>query len=245
MLNGIPLPPTPWNESCPRVQDPEIASRIFYYRQLDILQNHSVGQSWKWTEVRPDAVIGYAPTASTAMNLPLLLGVLFSLWKEVHGQGSTIPFPATKAAYYATHVDTPAGASARFQIFASLMDNSSGRQVFNFGGPVTTWAEKWPQMAGNFGLVGADPQEDGSIDATSWIMQHKDTWSMLEKKHNLKARMLESTDWDFFFMIYITIDRQLDTGLSRQVGYCEALDTVVPYKETWSLMANAGLLPPI
>lgn len=239
------LPPTPWKESCPRVEDPEIASRIFYYRQLDLLEKHAKGQVWKWTEVRPDAVIGYAPTASTAMNLPLLLGIFFSLWKQVNGPGSTIPFPASKAAYRATHIDTPAGASARFQIFASLIDGSISEQAYNFGGPVTSWAEKWPLMAAYFGLVGVGPHEDDGIDAAEWVKQHKGAWSVLEKEHSLKAGIIDVTDWDFFFMIYITLDRQLDTTRSQELGFDEVSDIVAPYKETWGLMANAGLLPPV
>lgn len=239
----ITLPPIPWKESHPRVQEPEIASQIFYYRQLDILQKLAEGRSWRWTEVRPDCIIGYAPTGSTAMNLALLLGVFFSLWKQIHGPGSTIPFPGPRVAYQALHTDTSAGVSARFQIFASLKGDQTNKQAYNISGPVTSWAEKWPLVAAEFGLIGVGPQDDG-FDAAGWVMQNKDSWSVLQKEFDLKPGIIDGADWDFFWVPYLPFDRQFDTSLSREVGFIENFGVVTPYKEAWGLMANAGLLPP-
>lgn len=103
------------------------------------------------------------------MNLALLLSIFFSLWKQVRGPESTIPFPGPKAAYQALHIDTSAGINPRFQIFASLTGDQINGQAYNIAGPVTNWAELWPLMAAEFGLVGlghktmvASTRQDGS-----------------------------------------------------------------------------------
>lgn len=155
------------------------------------------------------------------MNLALLLSIFFSLWKQVRGPESTIPFPGPKAAYQALHIDTSAGINPRFQIFASLTGDQINGQAYNIAGPVTNWTELWPLMAAEFGFVGAGPQDDGGIDATGWVMQHKDAWSVLEKEFGLNAGTVDSAGWDFFLIPYIPIDHQFDRSRSQELGFAE------------------------
>ncbi|KZP07370.1 hypothetical protein FIBSPDRAFT_841305 [Athelia psychrophila] len=239
----VPIPPTPWKESLPRVQDPSIASQIFYYRQVDILAAHARGSSWKWTEIRPDAIVGFAPT-STAMNIALPLGVFLALWRAVHGSGATIPFPGPRAAYERTHTETPMGATARFQIFASLRGGETHAQAYNIGTPPSSYAHKWPLLAGQFGLVGAPPAADEGIDVAAWVSAHRVEWEVLEKEHGLKAGVVEKVGWDFLVILTIPVDREYDTSKARELGFREEMDLMAAYKEAWGLMAASKLLPP-
>lgn len=119
-------------------------------------------------------------------------------------------FPSSKAAYCASHFDTPAGASARFR--SSLVYKRIGHRTgIHFWRSRQTWAEKWSSMAAYFGLVGAGPGDEGGFDATGWVMQHKVSWFVLDKEHDLKVGIINESDWDFFSILYITLDRQLDT----------------------------------
>ncbi|KZP30260.1 hypothetical protein FIBSPDRAFT_777421 [Athelia psychrophila] len=240
----VPIPPTPWKESLPRVQDPSIASQIFYYRQVDILAAHARGSSWKWTEIRPDAIVGFAPT-STAMNIALPLGVFFALWRAVHGPGATIPFPGPKAAYERTHTETPMGAAARFQIFASLRGGETHEQVYNIGTSPSSYAHKWPLLAAQFELVGAPPAADEGIDVAAWVRAHRAEWGVLETEHGLQTGVIETVGWDFLVILTIPIDREYDTSKARELGFQEEMDLMAAYKEAWGLMAASKLLPPV
>ena len=49
--NQIPL-----KEDLPRVPA-EYAKDLFYYHEVDLLQELSTGKSWSWCEVRPDVIV--------------------------------------------------------------------------------------------------------------------------------------------------------------------------------------------
>ncbi|KAF7978262.1 hypothetical protein HWV62_1092 [Athelia sp. TMB] len=239
----VPIPPTPWKESFPRIQDPSITSQIYNYRQLEILAAHACGASWKWTEVRPDAIIGFAPT-SNAMNIALPLGVFLALWRAVYGSGATIPFPGPKAAYERTHTDTPMGPAARFHIFASLRGAETHEQTYNIGAAPSSYAQKWPLFAAQFGLVGAPPARDEGIDVAAWVSAHRAAWGDLEKEYGLQAGVIEKVGWDFLILLTIPFDREYDISKARELGFQEEMDLMAAYREAWELMAASKLLPP-
>jgi hypothetical protein len=47
----------PLEESQPRIPAP-YGDKIFYYGQVDLIKEAQKGKSWKWCEVRPDAIVG-------------------------------------------------------------------------------------------------------------------------------------------------------------------------------------------
>lgn len=47
----------PLKESQARIPSP-IGDEIFYYPQVDLIKECQKGKSWKWCEVRPDAIVG-------------------------------------------------------------------------------------------------------------------------------------------------------------------------------------------
>lgn len=242
-FDKIAIPPTPWKESLPRVEEPEIAEQIFYYRQLDILKRHAEDAAWRWTEVRPYGIIGFAPT-SNAMNLALLLGIFLSLWKKVHGVGSVIPYPGTKIAYERKNTDTPMGTSAKFQIFASLKGDEAHAQAFNIAAPIGTWEEKWSSLAAVFGLVGVAPVDEEGLDINEWIKVNRGAWAVLEDEYGLKTGTIDNAGWAFFQVFSYPFDRDYDTSRSREIGFTEEGDVVLAFREAWATMEEARLLPP-
>jgi hypothetical protein len=179
------------------------------------------------------------------MNIALPLGLFFTLWKTVHGAGSSIPYPGPTVAYERTNTETPMGANARFQIFASLQGEKTHAQAYNIGAPTSTYAEKWPLMAAEFGLVGVGPVSEGGMDIADWVGKHKYVWNGIERQHGLKASILESAGWGFLVMLFIPFNRDYDISKSREIGFKEQMDVISAYKEAWGMMVQAKLLPPL
>jgi hypothetical protein len=120
----------PLKESCPRIPEP-YASKIFYYTQYDLLEHLSKGKSWTFSEVRPDGVVGFAPGIN-AMNMAQGIAIYLSMFKEVHGAGSTVPFPGHDHGYHSTHTDTFQDILAQMEIHAALNTDKCGSGgVFN------------------------------------------------------------------------------------------------------------------
>lgn len=179
------------------------------------------------------------------MNLALPLGIFLAMWRRVHGAGSTIPYPGSLVAYERSNTETPMGGNARFQIYASLQGSKTHAQAFNIGAPTSTFAEKWPRMAKVFGLVGVPPINEGGIDVSKWVIDHKDVWNQMEVEYGLKPGAIEKTGWAFLIILYIPFDRDYDISRSREIGFSEDMDIAEAYKESWEFMAQAKLLPPV
>jgi hypothetical protein len=60
---------TPLKENAPRVAAP-YAEHIFYYPQVDTLAKLSEGKSWKFADIRPDAIV----TSNLPPSLPAQSG---------------------------------------------------------------------------------------------------------------------------------------------------------------------------
>ncbi|KAI0317103.1 hypothetical protein OF83DRAFT_178312 [Amylostereum chailletii] len=244
-----PYPSSPVKESQPRIPEPW-ASRTFYYRQLDIIARHARDAPWTWNEVRPDAIIGYAPTTN-AMNLPLILGAYFALWRAVHGPGSAIPIPSTPAGAAALNSDSPASDLARLSIFLGLKEDraSHNGEAYNAAAAAAdTYAARWPKLAAEWGLKGVPAVEDATaaadfgkpaLEAERWARDRQDVWDGLVQQHGLKPGVLEAIQFDFLFVMMVPEDRVLDVGKMQEAGYTEEQDWLEAYREAWELWVQA------
>jgi hypothetical protein len=118
----------PFKESLPRIPEP-YASKVFYYSQVDALSHIAQGKTWKWTEVRPDVIVGFVPT-SNAMNIAGPLAVYLSLYRHVHGANAEVPFPASEKAWTAKHTDTSSYILSRFEIHAALAGEKTAAGIY-------------------------------------------------------------------------------------------------------------------
>ncbi|KIW10073.1 hypothetical protein PV08_11033 [Exophiala spinifera] len=235
---------TPLKESYPRIPKP-IADEIFYYSQYDVLDSLSKGASWTFTEIRPDAMIGFVP-GTNVMNLAQGLAFYLSLYRQVRGAGAEVPFPGAEHGYRHKHTDTFQDIAARMEIYAALNPEKCGNgKVFNIAnGDVVTWADKWARICAYFGLKGVAPKD--TFEAPSeFVKKNINVWNDLTQKKDLKPSQPESYYWPFLdvMMNKAFFDRDYDLSAARAVGFNETIDTVQAYHIAFDRMRAARVIP--
>ncbi|VDB85015.1 unnamed protein product [Peniophora sp. CBMAI 1063] len=246
------IPPAPFEESQPRRPEP-LASKIFYYKQLDIIAEHAKDASWSWNDLRPDPIIGYAPTTN-AMNQALAIGAYLALYRAEHGSGATVPLPASLAGGQALNSESPADDIARASIFLSLKaDPALEGKSFNIVDSPSTYEARWPTLAKAWGLVGAPPDPSAEVEgdpvapttrAIEWAQSKTGKWRELEEKHGLRKGVFEGIGFDFLYVMTLPRDRRMSTKALREAGWKEEPNTIAAYEEAWQLFAKVGFLPP-
>jgi len=241
----------PLSETLPRLPQP-YADKIFYYSQYDILSRLSEGAKWSFIEVRPDVIVGYVPN-DNAMDAARGVALYLSLWRQVNGLGSEVPFPGTKKSWKALHTDTNQDILARFEIFASLKPETCGKgEAYNIAdaSTPTTWKTKWPKLCEFFGLRGAEPEggvgEERVKKIQQFVQGHKSAWADIVKEKGLKINAMESYRWDFFEAILVGCDfnREYDLSKARKVGFNEEIDTAKGYILAFGRLREAKIIPP-
>lgn len=234
----------PLSESLPRIPDPH-AQNIFYYEQYDIMKRASEGKRFAFCEIRPDAIVGFVPQ-NNAMNIAQALGLFLSLYRDVEGEGSAVPFPGSKEAWTALHTDTSQDILARFHIHASLLPQETSGRAFNVvDGPATTWEHVWPEVCAYFGLKGVGPEASGKVfSAQTWMESHSGEWAPWVAKNGLKTGALESTSYGFMQdVIGIPFRRDYDATASREIGFTEERPHAEGYKRAFEEMRRARIIP--
>ncbi|VDB96015.1 unnamed protein product [Peniophora sp. CBMAI 1063] len=230
--------PAPWEETQPRRPEP-LYSKIFYYKQLDIIAEYAKDASWSYNDLRPGPIIGYSPTPN-AMNLALSVGVYLSIYRAIHGLGATVPLPASLAGAQAVNSESPADDIARVSIFLALKSDSALKgKSFNVADEDSTYERRWPGLAKAWGLVGAPPdtrtsEEDPTARAIEWARSQTDTWHELKEKHGLRID-LEQIDFDFFSVLGMPQDRRMSTKALREAGWNGEPTGIGAYVEAWTL----------
>lgn len=212
-----------------------------------MLKELSQGKSWKFSEIRPDGIVGFTP-ASNAMNMAQGIALYLSIYREVHGLGATVTFPGRPHGYESTHSDTFQDILSKLEIYAALNPAKCGDGgVLNAAdGKTVTWAQVWPRLCKYFGLIGVKPSEVGSQSMQDFVQEHRDAWTALAKKHNLNEAVVDQQGWSHvhFMLVDFDFDRQYDLSRSREVGFSEEIDTVEGYVLAWERMKAANILPP-
>ncbi|KXH28548.1 hypothetical protein CNYM01_13465 [Colletotrichum nymphaeae SA-01] len=262
---------TPLREDSPRIPRPW-ADEVFYYAQHDLLRDLSRGKDWTFSEIRPDVIVGFAPT-SNAMNMARGIGIYLSVWRHVFGTGAggvgpggrvEVPFPGSLRSYRATHTDTNQDVLSKMEIFAAVANpgGCGGGRAFNVadGGAVTSWSRVWPRLCERFGLTGVAPplSPDAGTGTASgstapppsmkdFIAKHDDAWVALAREHGLDEGAAREYNWDFLHVMLVEcdFDREYDLTRAREVGFQEEIDTVEGYFSAWKRMRSAKQLPPV
>jgi len=153
---------TPLSESAPRVPPPH-GDHIFYYHQIDALAQLAKGKTWKFADIRPDAIVGFVPNHN-AMNIAEPIALYCSLWESLGGSNK-IPFPGTQPTYTTLHSDCSQDVVARMHIWASLNLDVTAGESFNVADAdmSCSWESVWPGIAAYFGLEGVGPPEAGQL----------------------------------------------------------------------------------
>ena len=183
------------------------------------------------------------------MNLAQSLALFLSFYASRVPTGTHVPYPGPLAAYTARHSDISQSRLARFHIFASLHPDATKGQGFNVGDEDvgTSWAEKWPVLVGEFGLVGDGPLADPNtppFNIQEYMEEHHGDWSAWVAQEGLKEGALEGTDFGFLmmFMGRAVFGREYDLAKARGIGWEERGVAVDGYLEAFGLMRRAGII---
>ncbi|KAF4765281.1 hypothetical protein N7455_003995 [Penicillium solitum] len=235
----------PFKESFPRIPQP-LANEIFYYAQIDLMTERSKGKSWKWADIRPDAIVGFVPQ-NNAMGIAQALAVFLSLYRYVHGDGAKVPFPGDLASFKAKHTDTSQDILTRFTIFVSLNAEKTNGHAYNIGcsDECTSWESKWSGICEYFGLEGVSPQPDHTFSVSRWIEDHRAHCQRWVEEFQLREGAFEGTSWDFLEALVAEsdFDRQYDLSAARSLRFHETIDTVDSYHKAFDRYRQAKIIP--
>jgi hypothetical protein len=183
------------------------------------------------------------------MNLAQSLALFLSFYASRVPRGTHVPYPGPLPAYTARHSDISQSRLARFHIFASLHPDATAGQGFNVADDDagTSWAEKWPLLAGEFGLVGDGPSPDPTappFNIQEYMQEHRGEWGEWVTRQGLREGALEGTDFGFLtlFMGRAVFGREYDLANARGIGWEERGLAVDGYLEAFRLMKKAGII---
>ncbi|CAG7936157.1 unnamed protein product [Penicillium olsonii] len=241
--NDVKIQP-PLHENMPRLPSPW-KENIFYYDQYDLLQRLSEGQKWTFSEIRPDGIVGFAP-GFNVMNMAYGIAFYLTLYREVNGKGTEVPFPGRPHGYHTRHTDTFQDILSKMEIFAALnRDKCRNGSIFNCGdGEPVTWAQVWPGICSYFGLRGVEP--DGKQkNMEDFVSEKKEIWDRLVETHGLRHGLIESQNWGHanFMLVDFDFPREYSLEAARSVGFDEQIDSLQGYRTTFDRMVDAKFIP--
>ena len=235
----------PLKESLPRIPEP-FASQMFYYNQLDLLHSLSAGKNWTFCNVIPDVVVGFVPN-NNVYCLAQCLVIYLTLYREIHGRGSTVVFPGTMKSWTIKSNDISQDVLARFAIYASLHPGATGAGSFNVADSAqpSSWSRKWPVLCEYFGLKGLPPTDGPGPDPVEFLIANASTWRELEKKYGLQTgRAGNFGGYPHFLMTLFDFDRQLDLSKARKVwGSTEEQTTADAWYRVFDRFRDARIVP--
>jgi len=221
---------------------------LFYHPQLDWLSSFAASKGWNWIDTRPDIIIGFVPNQNF-YSLGTVLGIYFSLFREVEGEGAECPFPGTEKSWKALSNDSSSDMIARQTIHLSLtLPISAKGQGYNVADEKTpsSWSKKWPILANYFGLKGTGPPAKGT-EIRKYIKEHMDVWEKLEKEKGLQTGHADSPrtfpGFEYFLMTQFDFDRQYDMSKMYGTGFEEERGTAQAWGLVFDRMRKAKLIP--
>lgn len=188
---------------------------MFYYNQIDLLQDLSKGKDWTFCDVIPDVIVGFVPN-NNVYCLAQALSLYLSLYCKIEGEGAEVVFPGTMQSWKIKSNDSSQDIVAKFAIFASLHPEISGGQSFNTADNAksSSWSIKWPIICEYFGLKGVAPTNGSGPDPVQYTIDNREIWLQLEKKHELQSGRVGNersySGFPYFIMTMFNFDRHLD-----------------------------------
>jgi nucleoside-diphosphate-sugar epimerase len=207
--------PIPGKEDAPRHIHPN-----FYWAQEDLVRQRQQGRDWRWTILRPQAVVGFA--IGSAMNLLTAIAAYAAISREL---GLPLVFPgkgdrvteATDARLLAAAIAWAAQAPA------------AGNQIFNVAnGDVLTWRGLWPVVAKAFGMEQGAPHP---MSLPAIMVDKEPVWQRIVGRHGLQRYSLQDlvgSSWQFADFAFSRDDQAaslVSTIKIRQAGFGDCIDS--------------------
>ncbi|OOF92689.1 hypothetical protein ASPCADRAFT_174426 [Aspergillus carbonarius ITEM 5010] len=236
----------PLNEDLPRVPA-EYAKDLFYYHEVDLLQELSTGKPWSWCEVRPDVIVGVAPFGN-ANCMAQTMGIYLGLYRELEGEGARVPFPGNETTWRLLSTDSNQDIIARFCIHASMQPREKVHaRAFNIADSArpVSWSERWPALAAFFGLEGVGPDET-SLHPTVYMDRNWEKLQALCQDRGLKEdviyRSMHNTGSRMGSLRLMDFDRPFDLTRARALGFEEEMDTVFSWHTAFDRVRKAKIM---
>lgn len=237
----------PLTEDLPRLPEPH-ASEMFYYWETDTLDRLSQDKTWTWCEVRPDLVVGFVPN-DNAHCLAQTLAIYLSLYREVNGKNSKVPWPGTAKSYKVLSSQTSQDMLAKFSVWASLHPQLTGNgEAFNVldSNRPSTWEERWHTICSLFDLEGIGYVE-GTPSAESFMMTHRAKWDELTETHGLKSGHIDNNVANpYFFKNMLTLfdyDHQASMEKAYKLGFQASWDDRRSWDIAFQRFRMAKIIP--
>ena len=224
---------TPCRESDPRQLPPN-----FYYDQEDWLREAGRDQRWRWVNLIPPFVTGYA--VGNPMNLVLGLGLYAAVCREL---GMPLRFPGSVQAWEALHQIADARQIGAAALWAANSPAAQD-QAFNVsnGDPIR-WSITWPAIAAALGMPAAEPKTLPLAD----LMPHQQgVWDRLTRRHGLRDIDIgRIVNWSWMdYMLRQGHDIVLATGKIRRAGFHECIETDEVFVQRLRELQEHKVLPP-
>ncbi|CAM1501506.1 Fc.00g034900.m01.CDS01 [Cosmosporella sp. VM-42] len=229
----------------------DYAKTVAYPWFRKILTEAGKGRAWTWSEVCPDAVVGFSPIGSN-FSLALHWAQYLSLYARNSGivAGSSsgkveVPFPGNEGGYNALFTPVSSRILGQIAIYAALNPERCGGKVLNMvdNAKPTTFGELWPVIAGWFDLVGVGPAETKAELAPS---EYIDKYRHVFKNDGLEkaitagvgagSKQLDSVGY------WLSFDRQLSAERLRSVGFTEEVSPAEGWLEAFEKFRTAGII---
>ncbi|GFF69953.1 hypothetical protein IFM60648_03050 [Aspergillus lentulus] len=233
----------------------DYARTVAYPWFRKILTESSKGRSWTWTEVCPDAVVGFTPNGS-AFSLTLHWAQYLSLYAYNHGiqpddtsssnkDKVEVPFPGNEAGYRSLLTPVSEKILGRIAIHAALNPDKCGQKIINMvdnDRPVN-FAELWPAIANWFGLKGVGPSESGdALKPGEYVTKFRHLFTENGRPKAVTcgvgagSAQLDSLGW------WLSFDRQLSSERLRGIGFTEQRDPVDGWLDAFARFRKAGII---
>jgi nucleoside-diphosphate-sugar epimerase len=223
---------SPAKENDPRHMPPN-----FYYDQEDFLREASKGRAWKWTALRPEAVMGMA--VGNPMNLLMVIAVYAMISKAL---GLPLVFPGTETSYQSLYQVTDARILARATDWAGETPSAEG-EIFNItNGDYFRWSRMWPRLADMFGMKVGSPVP---LDLRRTMKDKGPVWDQLVARHGLKHYRFEDVaQWGFGDFIFKTpYDNITSTIKARRHGFHDCIDSEDMFAELIARLQDELIIP--
>ncbi|OLN92064.1 3-oxo-Delta(4,5)-steroid 5-beta-reductase [Colletotrichum chlorophyti] len=219
-----------------------------WFRKL--LTKASEGKTWTWTEICPDAVVGFTPNGS-GWSLALHWGQYLSLYAHNHGAADNsgppveVPFPGNEKTYNSLFTPVSSRTLGRAAVHSSLNPARCGGKVINIADSErpTTFREIWPALAAWFGLQGVGPTANEELmKPGEYVARYK---HIFEEKGRPKAAIagvgagcsqLDSVGY------WLSFDRQLSLGRLRSSGFMEERNPTDGWLGAFEKFREAGVI---
>ncbi|KAF4450022.1 sirq protein [Fusarium austroafricanum] len=220
-----------------------------HYRR--ILTEASKGHSWTWTEICPDAVVGFTPNGS-GFSLALHWGQYLSLYARNHrGQDSVeVPFPGIEAAYNAKFTPVSTRILGEIAVYAALNQSNCGGKILNAADreAPTTWSELWPKIVADFGMVGIGPVDqdtligDDKLKPGEYVSKYRHLFEDAGLPKGMTCGVGDGHQQLDHVGTWLTFDRQLSLGRLRSVGFDHSLNPVNGWLDAFKKFREAGII---